>query len=65
MTTPNDNSPWRCPECGELVKACACGEHARTDDELDDAVWQDRFIEHDFNDPHDYDEDYEDWGREP
>ena len=57
MITPNDNSPWRCPECGELMIGCVCEE--------DESAWQDWFIGNDFNDPHDYDEDYEDWGREP
>lgn len=40
METPNDDSPWRCPECGELMKNCTCD-----DDAVDDAEWQDRFIE--------------------
>lgn len=56
MTT-NDNSPWRCPECGELERQCRCDdamcwvchcEPCQCHD--DDAEWQDSFIESDFED---------------
>lgn len=31
LTTPDDNSPWRCPECGKLAKACECDNYGDYD----------------------------------